>query len=325
MTTLPTVADVADAARVIAGVAVRTPLLRFDALDEATGARVFVKPETLQRTGSFKFRGAYNRLARIPDDQKQAGVVAMSSGNHAQGVALAAKLLGMPAVCVMPKDSPRSKQERTAASGAELVLYDRETEDRVAIASAIAAERGAILVPPYDDFHIIAGQGTVGREIVEDLDAMGLRADGVFICCGGGGLTAGCALAIKHASPQTKVFTVEPEGFDDHARSFAAGKQLANDRISGSLCDGLLSPMPGDLTFPINRQRIERGLVVSDEEAVKAVAFAFREMKLVVEPSGAAALAALLNKRADIEGKVVVAVMTGGNVDAGPFAQFITR
>ncbi len=323
MTALPTAADVADAARAISGVAIRTPLLRFDALDAATGARVFVKAETLQRTGSFKFRGAYNRLSRIADARKAAGVVAMSSGNHAQGVALAARVLGIRATCVMPADSPKTKQERTRASGAELVLYDRETEDRVAIATAIAQERRAVLVPPYDDFHIIAGQGTVGREIAEDLDAMGLRADGVFICCGGGGLTAGCALAIHDASPDTAIYTVEPDGFDDHARSFAAGVQLGNDRVSGSLCDGLLSPMPGDLTFAINRAHVTKGLSVSDDEVTDAVAFAFREMKLAVEPSGAAALAAVLARKVEIGGQTVAVVLTGGNVDAGLFSRLI--
>ena len=325
MSLLPTAADVADAARVLSGVAIRTPLLRCDALDAATGARVFLKPETLQRTGSFKFRGAYNRLSRLADDRKAAGVVAMSSGNHAQGVALAAQLLGIRATCVMPEDSPKTKQERTRASGAELVLYDRDKDDRVAIATAIAQERGAVLVPPYDDFHIIAGQGTVGREIVEDLDAMGLQADAVLICCGGGGLTAGCALAIHDASPETAIHTVEPEGFDDHARSFAAGVQLGNDRVSGSLCDGLLSPMPGDLTFPITRQHVTKGLAVSDDEAAHAVAFAFRELKLVVEPSGAVALAALLAGKTDVRGRTVVAVLTGGNVDAGLFSRLVGR
>lgn len=325
MISLPTAADVADAARALSGVAIRTPLLRSDALDAATGARVFVKPETLQHTGSFKFRGAYNRLSRIADEAKEAGVVAMSSGNHAQGVAYAAKLLCIRATCVMPIDSPVTKQQRTKASGAELVLYDRVKEDRVAIATAIAQERGAILVPPYDDFHIIAGQGTVGREIMEYLDGMGLRADGVYICCGGGGLTAGCALAIKDVSADTQIFTVEPEGFDDHARSFAAGRQVGNERVSGSLCDGLLSPMPGDLTFPINRELVAGGLVVSDDEVAEAVAFAFRELKLVVEPSGAAALAALLSGRGNIRDKTVVAVLTGGSVDAGLFSQLIGR
>lgn len=323
MTDLPTAADVADAARVLAGVAIRTPLLRNEALDAATGARVFLKPETLQNTGSFKFRGAYNRLSRIAADRKDAGVVAMSSGNHAQGVAMAAQMLGIRATCVMPADSPKTKQERTRASGAELVLYNRETEDRVAIANAIAQERGAVVVPPYDDFHIIAGQGTVGREIAEDLAATGTRADAVLICCGGGGLTAGCALAIHDASPDTAIHTVEPAGFDDHARSFEAGRQLANDRVSGLLCDGLLSPMPGDLTFPINRAHVASGLVVTDDEVTEAVAFAFRELKLVVEPSGAAALAALLAGKAVFRGKTVAVVLTGGNVDGELFARLI--
>lgn len=323
MLELPTAADVADAARAIEGVARRTPLLSSPELDAIAGARVYLKPEMLQLTGSFKFRGAYNRLSRIPAEDRSNGVVAVSSGNHAQGVATAGRLLGIPVTCLMPADSPAAKIERTRRAGAELVLFDRDRDDRDALARELTARRGAIFVPPFDDFHIIAGQGTAGLEIAEDLAAAGLAPDTVLIPCGGGGLTAGCALAIHDRAPSAAIRTVEPEGFDDQARSFAAGRRLANTRTSGSICDGLLSPMPGELTFAINRDHVAGGLVVSDEEAGEAVAFAFRELKLVVEPSGAVALAALLAGRVDVRDQTVAIVLTGGNVDAMLFAEMI--
>jgi threonine dehydratase len=321
MQELPTAADVADAARVLSDVAVRTPLLVSAELDAITGARVFLKPETLQRTGSFKFRGAYNRLSRIPADRRSAGVVAMSAGNHALGVGTAAKLLGIRATNLMPKDSPTTKRERTAATGAEVVLFDRDKDDRVAMARAIAEERGAVVVPPYDDFFVMAGQGTVGREIVEDLSRLKITLDTALFPCSGGGLLAGSALAIHEQAPSAKLYSVEPEGFDDHARSFIAGERVANHKASGSLCDGLLASIPGELTFSINMQHVTRGLAVSEEEIRQAVAFAFRELKLVLEPSGAAALAALLNRRIDVRDQTVAAVLSGGNVDSDLFAE----
>ncbi|HWK64711.1 MAG TPA: threonine/serine dehydratase [Rhizobiaceae bacterium] len=324
MLNLPTAADVTDAARAISGVAFRTRLLASPALDALTGASVFLKPEMLQRGGSFKFRGAYNRLSRIPEDAKSAGVVAMSSGNHALGVATAARLLGTRATILMPTDSPGVKRERTAAEGAEIILFDRDKDDRVAMAHSIAAELGAVVVPPYDDPFIIAGQGTVGREIVRDLEKVKLTPDAVLVCCGGGGLLAGIALAVHEHAPLAKLYSVEPEEFDDHARSFVAGERLANKKTSGSLCDGLLSQMPGELTFSINREHVAGGLVVSEEEVKQAVAFAFRELKLVVEPSGAVALAALLSKRIDVRGQKVVAVLTGGNVDGALFSHLLS-
>ena len=320
---LPTASDVAEAARLIAPVARRTPLLSLPELDALTGARVFLKAEPLQRTGSFKFRGAYNRLARLNEAERKAGVVAMSSGNHAQGVATAAQLIGMPAVIVMPKDSPVLKRERTAAAGAEIVLYDREKDDRVAIARQIADERGATLVPPYDDFHIMAGQGTVGREIVEDLAAQGLSPDTVLVCCSGGGLLAGVALAVHERAPKAKLYSVEPEDFDDHARSFEAGRRVANSKLGGSLCDGLLAQTPGELTFAVNQPHVAGGVTVSEDEVKRAVGFAFRELKLVVEPSGAVPLAALLSGRLDVRGQVVAAVVSGGNVDPALFARLV--
>src|SRR5271169_2130340 len=320
---LPTAADVDEAACRLAGVALHTPLLTSFALDAITGGRMFLKAETLQRTGSFKFRGAYNKLAAIPTDQRAGGVVAYSSGNHAQGVAAAAQLLGMPCVIVMPRDAPRAKRERTAAFGAEIVLYDRVRDDREAIANDIATRRGAVLVPPYDDALIIAGQGTAGREIVEDLSVLGLVPDVVVVTASGGGLTAGIALAIKSRVPAAVLYTAEPQGFDDHARSFRSGQREENVTLTGTICDALMARMPGKLTFAINRALVGAGVVVSDEEVTAAVAFAFAELKLVVEPGGAVALAALMTAKIDVRNKIAVAVLSGGNVDPELFSQLV--
>ncbi len=320
---LPTAADVDAAAQRLAGIALRTPLVTSPVLDASTGARVFLKAETLQRTGSFKFRGAYNKLSSIAPEARGRGVVAFSSGNHAQGVAAAAQLLGMPAVIVMPSDAPRAKRERTAELGAEIVLYDRAREDREAIAGELAAARHAVLVPPYDDPLIIAGQGTVGREIAEDLAALGLSPDVVAVAASGGGLTAGIALAIKARTPQTRLYTAEPEGFDDHARSFRSGRRETNAALTGTICDALMARMPGELTFAINRALGVEGVAVSDQDVAEAVGFAFRELKLVVEPGGAVALAALLAGKIDVKGKVAVAVLSGGNVDPALFHRLV--
>ena len=320
---LPTVADVDEAARRLAGIALRTPLLSSAALDAMTGGRVFLKAETLQRTGSFKFRGAYNKLASIAPERRAGGVVAYSSGNHAQGVAAAARLLGMPCVIVMPSDAPRAKRERTAALGAEIVLYDRVRDDREAIAEAIAAKHGATLVPPYDDALIIAGQGTAGREIVEDLGALGLKPDVVVVTASGGGLTAGIALAVKARVPTAALYTAEPAGFDDHARSFRSGQREENAALTGTICDALMARMPGKITFAINRSLVGAGVAASDEEVAAAVAFAFAELKLVVEPGGAVALAALMTGKIDVAGKVAVAVLSGGNVDPELFSRLV--
>jgi threonine dehydratase len=321
--TLPTAADIDAAAVRLAGVALRTPLISSPVLDAAVGTRVFLKAETLQRTGSFKFRGAYNKLSSIPPDRRAGGVVAYSSGNHAQGVAAAAQLLGMPAVIVMPSDAPRPKRERTAALGAEVVLYDRDREDRAAIAREIADKRGAVLVPPFDDPMVIAGQGTAGREIVEDLAALGLKPDLVVVGASGGGLIAGIALAIKSRVPDAKFYSAEPEGFDDTARSFKSGKREVNARMSGTICDALMTNTPGAITFEINRRLVGEGISASDAEVGRAVAFAFRELKLVVEPGGAIGLAALLAGKLDVKGKVVVGVLSGGNVDAELFHRLV--
>src|ERR1041384_5479008 len=272
---VPTAAGVDAAAKRIGGVALRTPLIASPVLDAATGARVFLKAETLQRTGSFKFRGAFNKLSSIAAEKRGAGVVAFSSGNHAQGVAHAAKLLDMPSVIVMPSDAPRPKRERTQAFGAEVVLYDREKEDREAIARGIAEQRGATLVPPYDDPFIIAGQGTAGREIMEDLVALGVSPDVVVIGASGGGLAAGISIAIKARAPGAKIYTAEPEGFDDTARSFRSGKHEHNERLSGTICDALMSNTPGRITFDINRRLIGEGITATDAKIYTADAEGF--------------------------------------------------
>ena len=319
----PTAADVDKAAQKLAGVAIRTPLVNSPVLDARLGARVFLKAETLQRTGSFKFRGAYNKISSIAQDRKANGVVAYSSGNHAQGVAHAAALCNMPAVIVMPSDAPKAKRERTAALGAEVVLYDRDTEDRAAIARGIAQKRGAVLVPPFDDPFVIAGQGTAGREICEDLDKLGLEPDVAVVGASGGGLIAGIALAMKARVPGMKFYSAEPEGFDDTMRSFKSGQREVNPRMSGTICDALMTSTPGVITWEINRRLVGDGVSASDEEVGRAVAFAFRELKLVVEPGGAIGLAALLAGKLDVKGKVVVAVLSGGNVDAELFHRLI--
>ncbi len=315
--------DVDAAARVIAPFAVRTPLLSSPALNERMGTKVFLKPEMLQRTGSFKFRGAFNKLSSIPQADRRGGVVAFSSGNHAQGVAAAAKILNMQATIVMPRDAPLSKRERTKAYGAEVVLYDRETEDREAIARDIAGPRGATLVRPYDDPFVIAGQGTVGREIAEDLSALGVIPDIVVAPASGGGLVAGVATAIKARYPQAMVMVAEPEGFDDHALSLRLGKRERHAGTGKTICDALMAAIPGELTFTINEQLLTQGITASDAEVGAAVAFAYRELKLVVEPGGAVGLAALLAGRIDVKGKNVVIVLSGGNVDEDLFAKLI--
>jgi threonine dehydratase len=315
--------DIDAAARVVAPFAVRTPLLSPPVLSERVGAKVFLKPEMLQRTGSFKFRGAFNKLSSIPQDQRSGGVVAFSSGNHAQGVAASAKILNMQATIVMPSDAPLSKRERTKSYGAEVVLYDRDREDREAIAREIAGRRGATLVRPYDDPFVIAGQGTAGREIAEDMAALGLTPDIVVAPASGGGLIAGVATAVKARFPQTQVIVAEPEAFDDHTISLRAGKREAHQAEGRTICDELMAAIPGELTFAINSRLLSHGVTASDAEVAAAVGFAFRELKLVVEPGGAVGLAALLAGRIDAKGKNVVIVLSGGNVDADLYAKLV--
>jgi len=294
---------------------VRTPMLRNAVLDQRTGGRIVIKPEVLQRTGSFKLRGATNALRKLSEGQRAAGVVAFSSGNHAQGIACAAAALGMPATIVMPADAPAIKRDATAFWGATIIPYDRATEDREAIARDVAARTGAVLIPPYEHEDVIAGQGTAALELAADAAAAGLAMDALLVCTGGGGLVAGCALALSDVSPATAVYAVEPAGWDDTARSLAAGRRVANDLQGSKLCDALLTATPGALTFSINSRLLKGGLVVNDDEVRAAQAFAARQLKLVVEPGGAVALAALLAGRIEAADKVVGVVLSGGNVE----------
>lgn len=315
----PTVDDIADASDRIAAYAVETPLLEFAALNELLDGRVLLKAENLQRTGSFKFRGAYNKLAQHDPDAFPGGIVASSSGNHAQGVAEAARLLGYRATIVMPMDAPAIKVERTRASGAEVVPYDRAKEDRIGIALGLAAEREAEFVHPFDDFDIVCGQGTCGLEITEQALVLGAEIDQVLVCCAGGGLTSGVATAIADRFPGAAVHPVEPAGFDDFRVSLETGELRENAVRSGSICDALLTPHPGKLPFAIGQELMDRGLVITDEEALAAVRFAFRELKLVLEPGGAAALAAALHRKVDTAGRTTVCVLSGGNVTPDVF------
>lgn len=314
------IADIEAAATRLAGVAVETPLLRSAALDAAVGGTVLLKPECLQRTGSFKIRGAYNLLSQLSADQAKRGVVAWSSGNHAQGVAAAGSMLGIKTAIVMPEDAPRSKLENTKRLGGEVITFDRYTGDREAIAREIAAQRGAEIVPSYDHDHIIAGQGTVGLEIAEQSVALGFSAEQVIIPCGGGGLSSGSALALRERIPSIKVYTAEPEHYDDTMQSLQSGVRVSVPTDVPSLCDALLTNSPGKLTFEIMQSHIAGGLVVTESEVKAAMRFAFRELKLVVEPGGAAALAAVLAGKIEASNRVTVVVLSGGNVDADVFA-----
>jgi threonine dehydratase len=318
-------ADIEAAAVRLKGQALVTPLIESPALNERLGLRALIKPETLQRVGAFKFRGAYNRLSQLGPDQRRAGVVAFSSGNHAQGVALAARLLGMPAVIVMPADAPAVKVEATRGYGAEIKLYDRLTEDRVAIAADIASARGAVVVPAFDDADIIAGQGTVGLELVAQAEALGCALDLVMAPVGGGGLMAGTSIAVKTLSPGTEIVGVEPAGFDDTALSLKAGARQTLKPTTRSLCDALESPAPGELTFPILQKTLADIAVVDDAEVAKAMRYAFQVLKLVVEPGGSVCLAALLaGKVAQAKpGATVGLVLSGGNVDPELFARVL--
>ena len=315
------VRDIEAAAARLDGIAVKTPLIQNHALDDVAGGPVFVKPECLQVTGSFKIRGAYNFLSQLTAAEARHGVVTFSSGNHAQGVAAAGAMLGIRTTIVMPEDAPRAKLENTKRLGGEVITYDRYTGDREAIARTIAAERGAVVVPSYDHDFIIAGQGTVGLEIARDLESLGVVPDRVLVNCGGGGLIAGSATALKSFFPDVSVHTVEPEEFDDTARSLASGQRESIADNARSICDALQAHMPGALTFEINRRLLSAGVAVSDAEVRAAMRFAFRHLKLVVEPGGAAALAALLSGKVGTKGKTTVVVISGGNVDLDLYAE----
>jgi len=320
---LPGFGDVEAAAARLSGWSVRTPLLEAQKLGARLGYRLFVKAECLQRTGSFKFRGAFNRLSAMSEVERRRGVVAFSSGNHAQGVACAAQLLGIGAAIVMPADAPHIKIENTRGYGAEVVLYDRFTQSREDIADRLVAERGATLIRPFDDPLIIAGQGTAAAEAFEDAAALGIAFDVLAAPASGGGLIAGCALAGAALSPRTRVYSVEPQGLDDHARSLRAGRRLGHAAEAHSICDALQATMPGEITFAISRRLLAGGLVIADDEVRDAMRVAFAELKLVLEPSGAAALAAALAGRIPGKNGAVCLIASGGNVDAGFFADVL--
>lgn len=315
-----TIADVESAAERLRGISVHTPLLRNFELDRIAGGTVLLKPECLQVTGSFKIRGAYNFLGQLNAEEAERGVVAFSSGNHAQGVAAAGGLLGIRTAIVMPEDAPRAKLENTRRLGGEVITYDRFKGDREAIARRIAAERGAVVVPSYDHDDIIAGQGTVGLEIAEQSEKEDCPPDQVLVCCGGGGLIAGSAVALKARLGDVAVHPVEPAGFDDTARSLALGERVENDATARSICDALQAHTPGRLTFEINKRLLARGLTVSDDEVREAMRFAFRNLKLVLEPGGAVALAAVLSGKVETAGRTTAVVLSGGNVDSDLFA-----
>ena len=312
--------EIEAAARRLAPVVVRTPLLMSPALDEIAGGIVIIKPENLQLTGSFKIRGAYNMLSQLSREEASRGVVAFSSGNHAQAVAASGTMLGIETTIVMPEDAPAIKIENTRRLGGKTVLYDRYSGDREAIAREIASEQGSVVVPAFDHAHIIAGQGTVGLELMQQCQNKGISPDQVLINCSGGGLISGSAIAIKAASPATNVHPVEPQDFDNTARSLVSGKREANSPDARSICDALQTEMPGELTFSINRELLSEGLLVTDDEVKHAIRFAFRQLKLVIEPGGAAALAAAISGKIDTRDKITAVVVSGGNVDVAMYA-----
>ncbi len=307
------------------GHVVRTPLLSSPFLDEIAGRRVLVKPECLQPTGSFKLRGGWSALSALSPSERAKGVIAFSSGNHAQGVAYAARAHGAPSVILMPSDAPRVKIENTRALGAEVVLYDRATGDRDAIGAALAEERGLTLIKPFDEPLVIAGQGTTGLEIADQAAEAGVTEVDVLVPCGGGGLTSGIALALEAKAPGLRARTVEPEGFDDVTRSLAAGKIERNERMTGTICDAIATPAPGKITFPILRRLCGPGIAVGDDQALAAMAAAFNRLHIVLEPGGAVALAAALYWPGELAGDAVIIVASGGNVDPAIHAKAMER
>jgi len=313
--------DIEKAQQRLQPVVVRTPLFHSASLDKKLSAKILLKLENLQHIGAFKFRGAYNRLSQLNASQRQQGVVAFSSGNHAQGIAFAAKLLQMPATVVMPADAPLIKIKGTEKLGATVRLYDRKTESREAIADAISAETGAVLVPSFDDVDVIAGQGTCGLEIVQQYRELNQQPEILLAPCGGGGLMAGLSTAIKASLPDIRIFGVEPQLTDSHGRSWQAGERVKVDQSERSFCDALLAPIPGEITWAINRQNVDGFLKVTDDDVAYAISYAFRYLKLVIEPGGAVGLAAVLRNKLPVEGKRVCIVLSGGNVDSDTFSQ----
>ncbi|MCL4170829.1 UNVERIFIED_CONTAM: hypothetical protein GTU68_002067 [Idotea baltica] len=321
---MPTYDDVVSAAEKISGLAVKTPLLKCEDLSEKLSAEIYIKAECLQRVGAFKFRGAYNRLCRLSDDEKKRGVVAFSSGNHAQGVAASAKILGINATIVMPEDSPQMKLENTRNYGAEVVTYDRDKESREELAAKIAEEKGSIVVPSFEDFYIISGQGTVGLEAIEQGSDIDIDFDIFMTPVGGGGLISGCCLAVKKISPETEIYGVEPNEFNDVQRSIVNGKIEQNEKMSGSICDAILTPNPGEMTLELMSNNLAGVLTVSDEEVLRAMKYAWEKLKLVVEPGACVALAAILHGKINVEGKKICLVLSGGNVDEENFIKALS-
>ncbi len=321
----PSYQSVRDAAEVLYRVVVRTPLLESPALSEKLGGRLLLKCETLQYTGSFKFRGAYNTISRLSDEQKEKGVFAYSSGNHAQGVALSAKLLGIEATILMPEDTPTIKLANTRGYGAHVVTYNRYEENREEIGRQIADEHGYTLIKPYDNYFVISGQGTAGIEIHDQLAGRELDADFCVCPAGGGGLIAGVSLALRELSPETQTYSAEPEFFDDTRRSLELGERVENEPGHRSICDAIVTPMPGKITFGVNRTTLSGGFSVSEEEVREAMRSAFAYFKCVVEPGGAVALAAILSGKLDITGKTAVAIASGGNVDPVLYAEILAQ
>lgn len=318
-------AGVRRAAERLKGKALVTPLIENETLNERVGGRVLLKAEILQHCGSFKFRGAYNLMAQLSPEVRARGVVAWSSGNHAQGVARAAKLFGAPAVIVMPTDAPALKVEKVRGYGAEIVAYDRYSEDREAIARGIAAERGMTIAPSYDHPAIIEGQGTLALEATRQATELGARFDLFAVPCGGGGLAAGCALILEELSPETAVWIAEPEGYDEAWASIRAGRRLTADVARRTIFDAIATPSPGALTFPTLQRRVKGGATVTEDDAAAALAFAFKHLKLVLEPGGAAALAALLAGKIDARGCTLGLVLSGGNIDPALFSRLLSR
>ncbi|GJL80523.1 MAG: serine/threonine dehydratase [marine bacterium B5-7] len=324
MPELPVIEDITSASQLLDTVARITPLLESEIVNKQLGGRILVKAECLQVTGSFKIRGAWNKVNAIPEKMRNRGVVAYSSGNHAQGVAATAKRLGIPATIVMPFDAPQIKKENTRLMGATIVEYDREIESREAIGAEIANNTGATLVKPYDDFHIIAGQGTVGLETCIQAGNLNVSIDQLLSPCGGGGLIAGVSLAMHHRFPRCEVYAVEPLHFEDTTRSLSAGKRLRNTPGYSSLCDSIVTPEPGELTFEINRKHLAGGIVVDDNSVLRAMRMAFDRFKIVVEPGGAVALAAVLDGQIPVAGKTTLVICSGGNVDPLIFARCLS-
>lgn len=320
---LPTFADIEDAARHVGEACIVTPLLESAVINARVGGRLLVKAEGLQRTGSFKMRGAWNRMRRLTPDELSRGVVAYSSGNHGQAVAACARRLGTSAVVVMPADVPRTKAEKTRAFGAEVLFYDRQREDRVAIAKRLMEERGLVMVPPFEDRWVMAGAGTVALETVRQAEAMGVTLDAMIACCSGGGLAAGTALVIRTLLPNAQVLAAEPADFDDTARSLAAGHRVSNTLGLTSICDSVMAPTPGELTFEINRRYLTGAVAVTDAEVIEAMRTAFRDLGIVAEPGGSVALASVLTGRFPLDGRTVAVTLSGSNVDLASALQWM--